>query len=90
MIVYVDRLREYSPEWYNNVQAARVGNNNAHLWCHMWADTDEELHKFARRIGLQRSWVHLGSGGFLHYDLVPGKRTMAVRAGAVEREINDG
>jgi hypothetical protein len=87
MTVYVDRLREYSPEWYSNSQAARVGARNGHRWCHMWADTAEELHVFARRIGLQKSWAHLGSGGFLHYDLTPGKRTKAIAIGASEREI---
>lgn len=48
-------------------------------WCHMVADTLEELHAFAGRIGVGRRWFHKG-----HYDLSPGERLSAIAAGALE------
>lgn len=50
------------------------------LWCHL-ASTESftELHDFAHRIEIKRCWFHKH-----HYDLTPGKRAQAVRAGAVE------
>lgn len=50
--------------------------------CHLLADSDEELHVLARRIGLRRSWFQQGSRP--HYDLVPSKRILAVQRGAIE------
>lgn len=44
MTVYVDDMRV----------PARVGRINAR-WSHLMADTDEELHEFAARLGLRRS-----------------------------------
>jgi hypothetical protein len=57
------------------------------LWCHMWSDTNDtdELHAFAARIGLKRSWAQLSrgvSGEFPHYDLRPSKRELALKSGA--------
>lgn len=45
----------------------------------MIADTVDELHALAARIGLKRSWFQ-GD----HYDLVPSKRAAALAAGATE------
>lgn len=50
-------------------------------WCHMVADTPEELHAFAQRIGLRRSWAQ-DEGRFLHYDLTKSRRRRAITAGA--------
>lgn len=51
--------------------------------CHMFADSVEELVKFARGIGLRRSWLQGGNQGRLpHFDLTAGKRAEAVAAGA--------
>lgn len=53
--------------------------------CHMLADSVEELHAMADRIGIQRKWFQ-GD----HYDICLSKRKLAVEAGAVEcssREI---
>ena len=44
----------------------------------MIADTEAEAHVIAQRIGLRREWWQ-GD----HYDLVPSKRTAAMRLGAV-------
>jgi hypothetical protein len=47
--------------------------------CHMIADSEEELHAMADRIGVARKWYQ-GD----HYDIALTKRTLAVEAGAVE------
>lgn len=52
------------------------------MWCHMWADTEEELHSMARQIGLKRSWFQ-NKPGFPHYDLYPSKRSKALIFGAM-------
>lgn len=87
MAAYVDRLRDYSA-WTARMdgQTRRTSSRNAHLWCHLWADTPEELHALARRIGLKRAWFQ-DRPGFPHYDLTPGRRALALRAGAVEGVI---
>lgn len=84
MAVYVDRLAAHSPASYRGLgaaQAARVGARNGHLWCHLVADEADclELHEFAARIGMKRSWFQ-GD----HYDLVPSRRARAVILGAIE------
>lgn len=84
MAAYVDRLRDYTA-WTGRMDAAtrRTSSRNRHLWCHLWADTSEELHAIARRIGLKRAWFQ-DKPHFAHYDLTPGRRTLALRLGAVE------
>lgn len=46
------------------------------------ADSEEELHDFAVKIGLKREWFQQGS--VPHYDLVPSRRQAAVDLGAQE------
>lgn len=48
-------------------------------WCHMMADTDDELEAMARAIGLKPHWRDKD-----HYDLSPDGRARAVSLGAVE------
>lgn len=70
MAVYVDDMR------------AKFGRM---VMCHMLADTDDELHAMADRIGVARKWwqsPHVSSGS--HYDIALSKRAQAVAAGAVE------
>ena len=55
--------------------------------CHLWADSEEELHALAARIGLRREWAQRSRTGVVHYDLTPKKRAQAIRAGASDREI---
>ncbi|MDP2659787.1 MAG: DUF4031 domain-containing protein, partial [Dehalococcoidia bacterium] len=73
LTVYVDDLKpviQPNPNW---------------RWessCHLWADTEDELHAFAKRIGLRRGWFqphHL----LPHYDLTAPRRRGAIREGAV-------
>ena len=51
-------------------------------WSHMWSDDLDELHAMADRIGLKRSWFQTGNIRFLHYDVVPSKRALALKHGA--------
>lgn len=67
MTVYVDNMR---------VRFGRMV-----MW-HMVADSDEELHAMAARIGVARKW-HQTAGGS-HYDVCLAKRAAAVAAGAME------
>jgi hypothetical protein len=53
------------------------------VMCHMIADTDEELHAMADRIGVARKW-HQDTLSGSHYDIALSKRALAVKAGAVE------
>lgn len=46
-------------------------------WYHMMADTEEELHEFAQKIGLRKEWFQ-GD----HYDLTFIKRAHAITNGA--------
>lgn len=70
MAVYVDRLRDWS--WC-------LGPS-----CHLIADTEEELHTFAKLLGLRREWFQDRSTP--HYDLTTRRRKRALELGAVELE----
>jgi hypothetical protein len=70
MTVYVDDMR------------ATYGRM---VMCHMIADSDDELHAMAARIGVARHWwqsPQKTSGS--HYDIALSKRQLAVAAGALE------
>ncbi|TAL65655.1 MAG: DUF4031 domain-containing protein [Burkholderiaceae bacterium] len=54
------------------------------VMCHMLADSDEELHAMADRIGVARRWHQSPPKHDSHYDIALSKRAMAVRAGATE------
>lgn len=67
-MILVDQVR-----WYDRPVERH------HYWCHMVSDTSlDELHEFAKSIGLQRSWFQN-----THYDLTPSRRTLAVTKGAL-------
>ncbi|OMI34445.1 DUF4031 domain-containing protein [Streptomyces sparsogenes] len=79
MTIYVDEIRDYTLI----AKARRLRHTH---WSHLTADTEEELHEFAKRLGLRRSWFQKKSDRDYrwHYDIVPSKRAAAVRMGAVE------
>ncbi|MEU7240268.1 DUF4031 domain-containing protein [Streptomyces sparsogenes] len=79
MTVYVDEVRDYTLI----AKARRLRHTH---WCHLTADTEQELHEFAKRLGLRRSWFQKKSDRDYrwHYDITPPKRAQAVRLGAVE------
>lgn len=56
------------------------------LWCHLLADSNDELHEFAARLGLRRSWFQ-GVSRFPHYDLTANKRAQAIRLGAQAMDV---
>lgn len=53
------------------------------MMCHMIADTLDELHAMADRIGVARRWFQKHSS-HPHYDICKSKRALAVTAGAIE------
>jgi len=60
------------------------------IMCHMIADTLEELHAMADKIGVKREWFQLKRLDMPHYDICRSKRKLAVKYGAKEvdsREI---
>lgn len=78
MTVYVDSLVEYPLGTVK--EAARVKR-----WCHMFADTEAELHAMADAIGMKRSWFQpFPKHSLPHYDLSGTRRQRAVKAGATE------
>jgi hypothetical protein len=54
------------------------------VMCHMIADTDEELHAMADKIGVARKWFQKQGTSRRHYDIALSKRAKAVEAGAIE------
>lgn len=78
MSVYVDSLVVWGGD-----SAPRCFRNKPS--CHMYADTLEELHAFAIKVGLRRAWFQ-DSKTLQHYDLTPGRRAIAVRLGAIEHD----
>lgn len=52
--------------------------------CHMLADTEQELHAFAERLGLKREWYQPLSTP--HYDISHSKRAVALMLGAIEAD----
>jgi len=82
-MVYVDGL---TPRVATDAQARRVGARNGNRWCHLIADTTGELHAFAACIGMRPEWIQHAGTAREHFDLTPGRRARAVKAGA--REID--
>ncbi len=58
--------------------------------CHLSSDVDdlEELHEFARKIGLRREWFQ-EHRILPHYDLTVARRAAAIAAGAVEVDARE-
>lgn len=76
MSVYVDGVMEH------------VTNLPWKKWSHMWADTPDELHEMARKIGHKAEWFQpYPDHSLAHYDLVPSRRRLAISLGAIVRQI---
>lgn len=87
MTVYVD----------NAGIPATVGARSSR-WSHLTADDREELHVFAERLGLRRTWFQTCKSAICqppedcphwHYDVTESKRTAAIAAGAVSIDIRE-
>ena len=73
-MIYVDPMVDHGK---------RIGRAGPR-WCHMIADTLDELHVMAARIGLRRSWFQ-GDGSTPHYDIGTDRiRALAVKLGAID------
>lgn len=59
------------------VDDAFIPDGKGRTFCHLMADTDQELEAFARRLGIPKSWKH-GD----HYDIVASKRQWVIGNGA--------
>jgi hypothetical protein len=71
MTVYVDDMAApYKP---------KHRSGRTYVMCHMIADTEDELHAMAGKIGVARRWYQ-GD----HYDIAKSTRARAVAYGAVE------
>ncbi|MGB4864336.1 MAG: DUF4031 domain-containing protein [Hyphomicrobium sp.] len=76
MTVYVDNMEaSFQP-------SHRPGRT--YVMCHMIADTDDELHAMADKIGVARKWFQ-GD----HYDIAKSKRALAIQNGAVALSMRD-
>lgn len=84
MTVYVDDIQEYFSSMITS-EAKRFGKK----WCHLWTDGNiEELHTFAKEIGLKKSWFQ-NKKRFPHYDIVPSKRKLALENGAIYMNLRE-
>ena len=77
MAVYVD-------DAYITAGVAYRGRQIKSRWCHLTADSREELDLFAKRIGLRPQWIQAAGTWREHYDLTEQRRATAVKAGAIE------
>lgn len=68
MTVYVDDMK------------ARYGRL---IMCHMIADSDDELHAMADRIGVARRWHQSPPRHHSHYDIAQSKKALAISFGAI-------
>jgi hypothetical protein len=82
MTVYVDDA--YIPA---RVRSGRLTHDSR--WCHLTADTTEELVAFAVSIGLQAKYLQYPGTWKEHFDVTEPKRKQAVAKGAVEVGYRD-
>lgn len=62
------------------------------IMCHMVADTLEELHTMADKIGIARKWYQGppdGKSRYPHYDIAKSKKAQAVFFGAKEIRMRE-
>lgn len=90
-MIHVDQVFEADPLMHAaSNPLARQAARHGRQWCHAWSDTHniEELVAFAARIGLKASYLQ-NRPGFPHFDLIPSKRALAIRHGAVPINLRD-
>ncbi len=61
---------------------------HGYAWFHLMADSIQELHEFARSIGLSARAFHHGAR-HPHYDITAGQRRRAILYGAVAISVRD-
>lgn len=71
MTVYVD-------------EAAFYPKPHRGMWCHLIADTPEELRSFAKAIGMKPAWIQKEGTAAEHFDIFgDARRKRAIDAGAI-------
>lgn len=70
MAVYVDR--------------AKV-SFRGRLWCHLMADTLEELHDFAKQLNIDPRLFHC-TASYPHYDITLEMRIVVITLGAIDAD----
>jgi hypothetical protein len=76
MSVYVDDMRRPArPPGYRGPGTPR--------WSHLVADSHEELIRFARRLGLNLTWIQHQGAVIEHFDVTETVRKHALRLGAL-------
>ena len=78
MTVYVDNMHE------STLGHFKTRSGRTYKMSHMIADSDEELHAMADKIGVDRRWFQKPGTPGRHYDITKTKRAEAIAAGAVE------
>jgi hypothetical protein len=76
------KVTVYLDDWRQRAHLGPVDDR----WSHLVADSDDELHEFADRMGMRRAWFQdkPGRPHHAHYDLPERAREEAVALGAVE------
>ena len=72
MTVYVDDMHLYP-----------IGNYRGMKMSHMIADSDEELHEMAQKIGIDKKWWQKPPKHQSHYDIAMAKREQAIALGGI-------
>ncbi|HIE1649692.1 TPA: DUF4031 domain-containing protein [Burkholderia cenocepacia] len=54
-------------------------------WCHLVADSLDELHRFAKSLGLRRGWFQ-AQASLPHYDVTVEVRDVALSRGAMQAD----
>ncbi len=67
---------------------ATIGGYRPAKWSHLMADTVEELHEFAVKIGLRREWFQ-DHPRFPHYDVTESRRKIALANGAIPESTRE-
>jgi len=71
-MIYVD--------WIQKCDRNNIWNYDQ--FCHLYADTKEELINFAVKIGLKPEWLQKSNFDIYHFDLTINKRNNAIANGA--------
>ena len=72
------------PIYVDDMYKSPAGQYGRMKMSHMIADTDDELHAMAARIGVAQQWWQAPPKHDSHYDIAMSKRALAVAAGAIE------
>ena len=80
----VSKIAIYVDDAYIQAKVRSGSLSHNSRWCHMTADTTEELVEFALKLGLQAKYIQFWGTWKEHFDVTEPKRKKAVLLGAVE------